>query len=434
MQRIDGRTPEQLRPVEIIPGFVGTAAGSCLISCGGTRVIVTASVESGVPPFLRGKGQGWLTAEYAMLPASTGRRKQRDGLKKDSRGVEISRLIGRSLRQAIDLGRLGEKTVTIDCDVLEADGGTRTASITGGFVALCLAVSKLIQEGDLKESPVISQVAAVSCGIVNKQTLLDLNYQEDSSANADMNFVMNQNLELIEVQGTGEGAAFPVIALHEMLQLAQDGITQLMAIQRNALAEASLLIAQPQTLVLATGNPHKVLELQQLLGSRFRLISMRDAGFLDDPEETGETFAVNAILKAEAVRDATGFLCLADDSGLEVDALKGEPGVRSARYAGKHGDDSANNQLLLKNLVGNENRAARFVCCLALASPFTKTKVFTGTCEGRIALAPRGQGGFGYDPLFETENGQTYSELGETEKNRISHRARAMAKLLEALT
>ena len=167
MSRPDNRKPNELRPCEIIPDFVGTADGSCLIRCGGTRVICTASVEEGVPPFLKGKGLGWLTAEYSMLPASTGRRKQRDGIKKDGRGVEISRLIGRALRQAVDRRFLGERTVTIDCDVLEADGGTRTASITGGFVALVCAVDKLIKQGKLKESPIVHQIAAVSAGIVH---------------------------------------------------------------------------------------------------------------------------------------------------------------------------------------------------------------------------------------------------------------------------
>ena len=160
MARFDKREPNELRKCEILVDFVGTADGSCLISCGGTRVICTASVEESVPPFLKGKNLGWVTAEYAMLPASTGRRKARDGVKKDGRGVEISRLIGRALRQAVDRRFLGERTITIDCDVLEADGGTRTASITGGFVALCCAVDKLIRAGKLKESPIVHQIAA----------------------------------------------------------------------------------------------------------------------------------------------------------------------------------------------------------------------------------------------------------------------------------
>ena len=433
MERVDLRQPDALRLCSIQPGFVGTADGSCLIACGGTRVIVTASVENSVPPFLRGKNQGWLTAEYAMLPASTGRRKSRDGIKRDSRGVEISRLIGRSLRQAIDLGRLGERSITIDCDVLEADGGTRTAAITGGFVALCLSVDKLIKAGHLKESPIKSQVAAVSCGLVGDQALLDLCYLEDSQALADVNFVMNSDLGLIEVQGTGEGAAFPVSALTELLDLASKGIRELQQLQRQALGEAASLIGQKQTLVLASGNPHKITELSHMLGHRYRVIGMREAGFLEDVEETGQTFSENALLKAEAVRDATGYLSLADDSGLEVKALGGAPGVNSARYAGVHGDDAANNRLLLSQMQGQEDRSARFVSVLALASPFAPTRIFTGTCEGSLTRAGRGSGGFGYDPLFETATGKTFAEMEEAEKNRISHRARAMEKLLEAL-
>jgi len=422
-----------MRPCGITPDFVGTAAGSCLISFGGTRVICTASVEEGVPPFLRGRDQGWLTAEYAMLPASTGKRKNRDGIRRDSRGVEISRLIGRSLRQAVDLKRLGERTLTIDCDVLEADGGTRTAAITGGYVALCLAVDRLIRQGALRESPISHQVAAVSCGVVNGQAVLDLDYQEDSAAQADMNFVMNGQLGLIEVQGTGEGSAFSEDDLQQMLRLAQAGIRQLMAAQREALGERAYVIEQAQTLVLASTNQHKILELQQLLGQRYQVIGMKDAGFIGEVEEKADSFVGNAVLKAEAVCAATGYLTLADDSGLEVMALGGEPGVRSARYAGTHGDDAANNALLLRNLRDEHNRSARFVSALALASPHAPTKVYLGECAGTITHAPRGSGGFGYDPVFETVDGKTFAELSQDEKNSISHRAMAMRKLIADL-
>ncbi|MDI9520069.1 MAG: ribonuclease PH [Bacillota bacterium] len=434
MERFDGRKPDQLRKIEIIPDFVSTAAGSCLISSGGTRVIVTASVEEGVPPFLRGKQQGWLTAEYAMLPASTGRRKSRDGIKKDGRGVEISRLIGRALRQAVDLTRLGERTITIDCDVLEADGGTRTASITGGFIALCLAVSKLIEEGNLKESPIHKQIAAVSCGIVKNEALLDLCYVEDSQADADMNFVMDDTFSFVEVQGTGEGSSFAKSQMLKMMDFAEEGVRQLMAAQRAALGEKARFIRQKQKLVIASGNQHKIKELQTMLKERYEVIGMREAGFTGEVEETADSFEGNAILKAEAVSKATGYLTLADDSGLEVDALNGQPGVHSARYAGDHGNDKANNDLLLKNMESNLNRSARFVSALALASPFCKTRVFLGTCEGTIIHAPRGSGGFGYDPLFETDSGKTFAEMNETEKNAVSHRARAMNKLVEAIS
>ena len=264
--RFDGRLPEQARPVSIQTNFVRTAAGSCLIATGNTRVICTASVEEGVPPFLRGKGQGWVTAEYAMLPASTGQRKKRDGIKKDGRSVEIQRLIGRSLRQAIDLTKLGERTITLDCDVLEADGGTRTASITGAMVALTLAIDKLVSEGKLLQSPIVHQVAAVSVGVVNDTPCCDLCYVEDSSAQVDMNLVMNEQGEFIELQGTGEGRAFTADELSSLLHYGKCGIEQLMAAQREALGDAARHICPKPLLVAATGNAHKLRDLQHIFG------------------------------------------------------------------------------------------------------------------------------------------------------------------------
>ena len=201
------RASSELRELKIFPGFTEMAAGSALVCAGKTRVLCTASVQEGVPPFLRDTGRGWLTAEYAMLPGSTPQRKARDGVKKDGRGVEIGRLIGRSLRAACDLTRLGERTIYIDCDVLQADGGTRTAAVTGGFVALCLAVQKLLDEGRIVDSPVVRQVAAVSVGIVKGVPTLDLDYALDSHAEADVNVVMTRQhgeMAYAEVQGTGE--------------------------------------------------------------------------------------------------------------------------------------------------------------------------------------------------------------------------------------
>ena len=204
MEKLE-RQPEEMRCARILPDYTEMAAGSVLIECGRTRVICTASVEDGVPPFLRGSGKGWLTAEYAMLPGGTPRRKARDGVRRDGRSVEIQRLIGRSLRAACDLSRLGERTITIDCDVIQADGGTRTASITGGFAALCLAVDKLLREGALQDSPVVRQVAAVSAGVVDGVCTLDLEYAQDSRAQVDMNVVMTREadggLKFVEVQG-----------------------------------------------------------------------------------------------------------------------------------------------------------------------------------------------------------------------------------------
>lgn len=235
--RIDGRVQSQPREVTITPDFVRTADGSCLIATGNTRVICTASVEETVPPFLKGKGQGWVTAEYAMLPASTGTRKKRDGIKKDGRSVEIQRLIGRALRQAVDMQTLGERTITLDCDVLEADGGTRTASITGGFVAMMLAFRKMKEQGLIGEIPVSGYVAAVSAGIVEDQPMLDLCYEEDSSAMVDLNCVMDDRGRLIEIQGTGEGRPFTVEEQRQLVDLCAGGIRQLQSIQRSALEQ-----------------------------------------------------------------------------------------------------------------------------------------------------------------------------------------------------
>ena len=432
--RADGRRPEEKRPVTIETDFVRTACGSCLIATGNTRVICTASVEEAVPPFLKGKGQGWVTAEYAMLPASTPERKKRDGIKKDGRSVEIQRLIGRSLRQAVDLKALGERTITLDCDVLEADGGTRTASITGAMVALTCAVDKLIREKKLLVSPIVHQVAAVSAGIVGDVPCLDLCYTEDSSAQTDMNFVMNENREFIELQGTGEGRAFSSEELATLMSYGTKGISELMMAQREALGDRARHIAPKPLLLAATGNEHKLRELQEMFRDYYTIAPMGAAGFFGPIDENASTFAGNAVIKAEAVCAATGYPALADDSGLCVEALDGEPGVYSARYAGEHGDDDANNDLLLSRMEGKEDRRASFVCALALKFPGKKPYIAEGSCPGTILHKRQGTGGFGYDPLFLYEPmGKTYAEMNAEEKNEISHRARAARKMAQIM-
>lgn len=230
--RSDGRRPDQLRPLEILTGFQKHAEGSALIKLGDTWVLCAASVEKSVPPFLIGKGTGWLTAEYAMLPRSTHTRSKRDP---GGRGKEIQRLIGRSLRAAVDLDRLGERTITVDCDVLSADGGTRVASITGAWVALALAIDKLVARGDLADASALRPpVAAVSAGIVDGEVVLDLPYLEDSRAEVDLNVVMTEGGELVEVQGTAEHGAFSRAQLDAMLDVAGRGIAALTAAQRKA--------------------------------------------------------------------------------------------------------------------------------------------------------------------------------------------------------
>jgi ribonuclease PH len=235
-ERSGGRGPADIRPTTIEPGFVRTATGSALISAGETRVICTASVQESVPRWMAGRGTGWLTAEYGMLPASTGDRKQRDVTKgrPDGRTVEIQRLIGRSLRGIADLKALGERTIYVDCDVLQADGGTRCASITGGYVALELACRKLLEEGKLERMPLTQSVAAISCGIVDGEPLLDLDYPEDSTAEVDANVVMTGDGGLVEVQATAERTPLSRAHLDALLALAQDGIEALKAIQSAA--------------------------------------------------------------------------------------------------------------------------------------------------------------------------------------------------------
>jgi len=235
--RKNGREPAELRPVTLEPGVNRHAEGSVLIGCGETRVLCTASVEPRVPPWLKGRGTGWVTAEYGMLPRSTHTRTPREAARgrQGGRTLEIQRLIGRSLRAVVDLEALGERTITIDCDVLQADGGTRTAAITGGYVALSLAARDLERRGTLEASPLHGQVAAVSVGIVDGAAVLDLDYLEDAGAETDMNVVMNEAGGFIEVQGTAEGHAFKRAELDRLLDLASAGITKLLEAQRKAI-------------------------------------------------------------------------------------------------------------------------------------------------------------------------------------------------------
>jgi ribonuclease PH len=239
-QRSYDRGPGELRPVTIEPGFVRTATGSALISMGETRVICTASVQENVPRWMAGGGRGWVTAEYGMLPASTGQRKPRDVSKgrPDGRTVEIQRLIGRSLRGVVDFEALGERTIYVDCDVLQADGGTRCASITGGMVALRLACDALVKRGSLRKLPLNGSVAAVSCGIVGGVALLDLDYSEDSTAEVDANVVMTDDGGLVEVQATAERTPLSRAHLDDLLALAGDGIERLRTLQQTVTATA----------------------------------------------------------------------------------------------------------------------------------------------------------------------------------------------------
>lgn len=239
--RPSGRAADQLRPMKFTRNFTKHAEGSVLVECGDTKVICTATVVQGVPRFLKGKGQGWITAEYGMLPRSTHNRVDREAArgKQGGRTVEIQRLIGRSLRAALDLKKLGEYTITIDCDVIQADGGTRTASISGGFVALADAVKTLVEAKKVKENPIVSQIGAISVGVYQGTPVLDLDYPEDSSAETDMNVIMNDKGGFIEIQGTAEGEAFSDEHMMGMLSVARKGINEIMELQRQALFDSA---------------------------------------------------------------------------------------------------------------------------------------------------------------------------------------------------
>ena len=237
--REDGRKVDSLREIKITKDFNLYAEGSVLIEFGNTKVICTASVSEKVPPCMRGQGKGWLTAEYSMIPRATGERNQRESAKGklSGRTMEIQRLIGRALRTAVDLDKLGERTITIDCDVIQADGGTRTTSISGGFIALALAVKKLMKDRVLNVNPIVSNVAAISVGIVRGTPMLDLMYTEDSAAEVDMNVVMNGKGEFVEVQGTGEEATYTRKELNELIDLAEVGIKEIIRLQNEVIGE-----------------------------------------------------------------------------------------------------------------------------------------------------------------------------------------------------
>jgi len=438
--RSDGRNNDELREITITRNFLKYAEGSALIQVGNTKVLCAASVEDGVPPWKKGEQGGWITAEYALLPRSTHSRTPRESSrgKQSGRSQEIQRLIGRSLRSVVDLEALGERTIWVDCDVLQADGGTRTASITGAFVALADALDFLYRTGKIEKFPLKDFIAAVSVGLVEGEAMLDLSFEEDSKADVDMNIVMTGEGRLVEIQGTAEKRPFTEKELDNFLVLASKGIKTLIDKQRGSLGElAGQITPVRKRLLLATQNRGKIRELKEMLSSvPLEICSLEDYQNLPEVEETGSTFQENAILKAEIISRLTGGAALSDDSGLEVDFLGGKPGVYSARFAGQGATDEENNALLLKMLenVPLKERKARFVCVMALAVPGEKTITVEESCEGLIATAPRGELGFGYDPLFIYEKeGKTFGEMDPETKSKISHRGKALQKMKEVI-
>ena len=432
--RHDGRAVQQLRPIKIETNVFKHPEGSVVISFGDTRVICSATLEDSVPPFLRGSGSGWVTAEYSMLPRATNTRNRRESAKGklSGRTMEIQRLIGRSLRAVIDLEKLGERSIIVDCDVIQADGGTRTASITGGFVALRLAVNKLLASGELAEDPIKEHLAAISVGMLPDGTVVtDLDYLEDSSAAVDMNLVMTESGRFVEIQGTGEEATFNDDELNALILHGKAGIAELIAYQKEALFEAVEI--EKKTIVIATRNPGKAKEFAALFAKEgYQIKTLLDYPDLPDVEETGTTFEENARLKAETIAQLLQQPVLADDSGLVVDALNGMPGIFSARFAGERKSDAANNAKLLHELtnVPDEQRTAHFHCTLVFAAPQKESLVVEADWDGRIARIPQGDNGFGYDPLFIVPGyDKTSAELTSEEKNKISHRGMAVKEL-----
>ena len=441
MTRIDNRNNDQLRDIKITRNYTKYAEGSVLIEMGETKVICTASIEDKVPPFLRHTGTGWINAEYSMLPRSTHQRKVRESSrgKVDGRTQEIQRLIGRAIRSVIDLDKIGERTIWVDCDVIQADGGTRTASITGAFVAVVDALNKLHKSKAIKEMPVRNFVSAISVGIVNNQYLLDLCYEEDSNAHVDMNIIMTDKCEFVEVQGTGEERPFSRKDLNTLLELGEKGNKALIKAQREALGEIAdeiLGMEYGDEVVIATNNAHKLEEIGAILEDfDYTIYSLKDVnlGGIEIVED-GKTFEHNALIKARTIAKLTNKIAISDDSGLEVDAIGKKPGIYSARYAGENATDEQNREKLLKALANTpmSKRTARFVSAIAVVFPDGKEFVVRGTCEGYIGFEEKGKNGFGYDSLFIVDGyNKTFGEIPAAVKNSISHRANAL-KLMKS--
>ena len=441
------RQPDELRAVSLERGVVKYAEGSCFVKFGDTHVLVTASLEERLPPWLKGQARGWVTAEYGMLPRATHERTRREASagKQSGRTVEIQRLIGRSLRSVVDLPAIGERQISIDCDVIQADGGTRTASITGAWVALHDCFAWMRTREMIKTNPLRDHVAAISCGVFNNIAVLDLDYAEDSEAETDANFIMTGDGNIVEVQATAEKTPFSEEQLLALLGARPQRHRQA---GRSAEDGGDVGMAHRPIagrLVIATHNPGKLAEMRELLAVYG--VDAISAGELKlaEPEETGTTFRANARIKAEAAAKASNMPAFADDSGLAVDALDGEPGIHSARWAGPDKDfrfamNKIQSLLVERGAKTAERRRGHFVSALCVAWPDGHVEEFEATVDGTVVWPPRGTLGFGYDPLF-LPDGQTrtFGEMPSEEKHGLpphgrglSHRARAFLKLAEA--
>lgn len=431
IMRKDNRTNGQIRPVKIEKDYTMHAEGSVLYCQGNTKVLCNATVEDRVPPHVFGTGRGWVTAEYSMLPRATATRNSRDisKLKLSPRSTEIQRLIGRALRGAVDLEKLGERSIIIDCDVIQADGGTRCASITGGYIALALAIKKLMSQGVLKQDPITKQVAALSVGIVDDTPVCDLCYEEDCRAETDMNVIMTSNGGYVEIQGTAEGKELSRPELNQLLELADAGMRELFVKQRVALMDDA-----QNTFLVASNNAHKIKEFGKIFESMgLKLATPKQLGICCEPEENGSTFEENSMIKARAFFELSGLPTVADDSGLCVDALQGEPGIYSARYGG-FVSDKERLDFLLSNIKDKSDKKAHFACAIACVLPCGKEFTVRENVYGSLISEPAGDGGFGYDPIFVPDGyDKTFSQMTQDQKNKISHRALALKAFSQKL-
>lgn len=429
MIRHTGRTPRELRNIQIKTNVFKYPEGSVVIAFGDTEVICNATVQPQASKQAT-SGQGWISVEYNQLPRATGQRQSR---KSPAAAETIAETIGKALRGVCDLSRLAEREIVIDCDVVQADGGTQSASLTGAFVALRLAVNRLLAQNELANDPIRENVAGVGVALLPDGTcVLDPDEYEEEQALVGMSLVMNEGGDFLSIQAFGADTSFSGNDLNELLHYGAVGIESLIAAQKEALVDKTHEVPE-KTIVIATGNVGKAKEFAALFGAAgYEIKTLKDFPDLPDVAETGTTFEANARLKAETISQLIQQPVLADDSGLCVDALSGMPGVYSARFAGEQKSDAANNAKLLHELydVPDEKRGAHFHCTLVFAAPQKDSLVVSADWYGRIGRIPRGDYGFGYDPLFIPDGMEkTSAELLPAEKNHLSHRGQAMAKL-----
>lgn len=430
MIRHTGRTPRELRNIQVKTNVFKYPEGSVVIAFGDTEVICNATVQPQASK-QAASGQGWISVEYNQLPRATGQRQSRKS--PAAADENLAETIGKALRGVCDLSRLAEREIVIDCDVVQADGGTQSASLTGAFVALRLAVNRLLAQNELANDPIRENVAGVGVALLPDGTcVLDPDEYEEEQALVGMSLVMNEGGDFLSIQAFGADTSFSGNDLNELLHYGAVGIESLIAAQKEALVDKTHEVPE-KTIVIATGNVGKAKEFAALFGAAgYEIKTLKDFPDLPDVAETGTTFEANARLKAETISQLIQQPVLADDSGLCVDALSGMPGVYSARFAGEQKSDAANNAKLLHELydVPDEKRGAHFHCTLVFAAPQKDSLVVSADWYGRIGRIPRGDYGFGYDPLFIPDGMEkTSAELLPAEKNHLSHRGQAMAKL-----